>query len=334
MKPAIALLLATAMLAGCSTVGDLFSKTGQVLWNPSIQVGSADEQPTQIALSLYASPNVNPNPLSDVAAVSAEQILDLEGQGPFAVNLHSASKEELIEHLRALVDHFESEHGNVFGALAERQRVAIPGLMVDEYAPPLTLGKSQPETLFAGYATSRWPRPANWLLRQGQAGPVSQDAEPASSAGLDLGQYGHGPVLTGAAEARATPSSSTPVRFRVLQLKDDSLLENADPELLRSAPDKALGSTLLVSDDYILSPGQFKFIEFADVDEKARYIAVVADFHDPNAERWHDVFRIEPRGRKYPLMVMLQGSRVAITDERYRPASDSAGASPHARTYR
>ena len=270
MKHVIALLLAATVLAGCSSVGNVFKKTGQVLMDPSIQVGSADDQPTQVALSLYASADVNPNPVSCAAAGPMDDrepaLVGLEEQGPFAVNLHSASKDELVAHLQALLGHLEPGTTSSSGALAVRQRLAIPGLVVDEQAPPLTLGKSQPETLFAGTATARRPVPSTWMLRQ--------------------------------------------------------------------APEKALGSTLLASDDYILVPGQFKLIEFAAVDEHARYIAVVADFHAPNAERWHDVFRIEPRGRKYPLLVMLQGSRVAITDESYRPVRSPVCTGPQASNYR
>ena len=339
MKHVVALLLAVTVLAGCSSVGNVFKKTGQVLMDPSIQVGSADDQPTQVALSLYASADVNPNPVS-CAAVAAMDDLEpalagLEEQGPFALNLRSASKDELVAHLQALLGQLEHGSADSFGALAVRQRLAIPGLVVDEQAPPLTLGKSQPETLFTGTATARRPVPSTWMLRQGPVSPTGEEAAWVTAAGSpELGQYGRGTGLTRAPEVRATPGNATPIGFRVLQLKDDSMLENADPERLRKAPKKALGSTLLASDDYILVPGQFKFIEFAAVDEDTRYIAVVADFHTPNAERWHDVFRIESRGRKYPLMVMLQGSRVAITDESYRPVRNPVCAGTQASNYR
>lgn len=339
MKHVIALLLAATVLAGCSSVGNVFRKTGQVLMDPSIQVGNADDQPTQVALSLYASADVNPNPVSCAAAGPVDDrepaLIGLEEQGPFAVNLQGASKDELVAHLQALLGHLEHGPTSSPGALAVPQRLAIPGLVVDEQAPPLTLGKSQPETLFAGTATARQPVPSTWMLRQGQVSSTDEETAWLRDRGSpELGQYGRGASLARAPEVRATPGNATPIGFRVLQLKDDSLLENADPERLRQAPDKALGSTLLASDDYILVPGQFKFIEFAAVDEDARYIAVVADFHAPNAERWHDVFRIEPRGRKYPLMVMLQGSRVAITDESYRPVRSPVCAGPQASNYR
>jgi len=339
MKNAIAILFAAILLTGCSTVGNVFKKTGQILKNPSIQVGAAEDQPTQVALSLFASPDVNPNPVSRPTGAPVEDteplVLAPEEEGPFAVSLHSASRNELIEHLRALLGHLQEEQTNSPSALAIRQRASIPGLIVDDQYPPLTLGKALPEDLFTKSVTSRGPYPANWTLRQMH--PLSgaeANQWPQVTRNPDLGQYSRGAGLAPAvADARAMPSMATPVAFRVLQLKDDSMLENADPELLRKNPKKALGSTFLASDDYALVPGQFKFIEFAAIEDKTRYIAVVADFHDPNAERWHDVFRIEPRGRKYPLMVVLQNTRVSITDESYRPAQDHVCTANHASTH-
>ena len=96
------------------------------------------------------------------------------------------------------------------------------------------------------------------------------------------------------------------------------MLENADLDLVSQNPKKALGSTFIAADDYTLAPGQFKFIEFSPVEDKARYVAVVAAFHDVNATRRYDVFRLEPRGRKYALLVTLQDTRVTITNEAYR----------------
>ena len=240
MRTAIALMLAATLLAGCSTVGNVFKKTGQVLMDPSVPVGAPQDQPSQIALSLYASADVNPNPVSS------------------------------------------------------------PVVAPTEVSEPMDLNAAM---------------------------------EDAHGSNLDLGQYNRAASIVPTPSARVATTTATPITFRVLQLKDDSLLENVAPELLQGNSKKALGSTLVASDDYMLAPGQFKFIEFAPIDENTRYIAVVAQFHDPNAERWHDVFRVESRGRKYPLMVMLQTTRVAITDERFRPAQADLCPAPPASTY-
>ncbi|MDF5981592.1 hypothetical protein P4056_08810 [Pseudomonas aeruginosa] len=91
MKLALSVLLLATMLSGCSTVGNVFKKTGQILMDPSIQVGSADDQPTQIALSLYANLDVNPNseslPLQIPVAEEGSMLSDGDTDGP----LRSAS---------------------------------------------------------------------------------------------------------------------------------------------------------------------------------------------------------------------------------------------------
>ncbi|HBL66041.1 MAG TPA: type VI secretion system lipoprotein TssJ, partial [Achromobacter sp.] len=112
--------------------------------------------------------------------------------------------------------------------------------------------------------------------------------------------------------------AATPIAFRVLQLKDDSLLLNADPEQLAKDLKKALGSTYISQDDYVLQPGQFKFIDFARIDKDTRYVAIVADFHDQNGAVWKQAFRLEPNGRRYALLMTLHGNRVGIVDESFR----------------
>ncbi len=54
-----ALMLGAALLtlAGCTTMG----KMADVAMNPDIQVGSNNDQPSTLGLSLVAEPDVNPN---------------------------------------------------------------------------------------------------------------------------------------------------------------------------------------------------------------------------------------------------------------------------------
>lgn len=327
MKHVIAVLFAATTLAGCGTVADMLVKTGQVLMDPSIQVGSDEDQPTYVALSLYASRDVNPNPVSLPSAPldeDAQADAPALEDGPMAVSLRGVSQGELIEHLVTLLRHLQQDSADSPNPFAVNQAVSAAHPRVDEPRPAVAVGATASDALLSGNARSRGPFPVTWMLRHGGTQP---DADAAASAQpmltLDLGQYGQGAGLPLAAGQRDAPAAATPIALRILQLKDDSLLEHADPALLRKDPKSALGSSFLASDDYILAPGQFKFIEFTVVDEKARYIAVVADFHDPSAERGHDVFRIESRGRKYPLMVIAKKTRVAIMDERHRAAQSN-----------
>ncbi|AZD86911.1 Type VI secretion lipoprotein/VasD [Pseudomonas chlororaphis subsp. aureofaciens] len=335
MRKAIAILCAGALLSGCSTVGNVLKKTGQVLMDPDIQVGTAEDQPTQIALSLYAGMGVNPNPVaeSDFEQESGEAL----DEGPFAINLHGNTREELVHNLRSLIEYLQDE-----GSATPTTGVGAKQPLIAETnrggkQTPFVFGPWLDSVSMTSATTTRAPFPPDWLLRQEGGSEQDSDTqlEPRASLSAEkmaLGQYREGLSLTSApvVETQAL-ASATPVAFRVIQLKDDSLLENADPNQVRSEPKKALGSTYLTSDDYLLVPGQFKFINYSALDEKTRYIAVVAAFHDPNAQRWYDVFRVEPRGRKYALLVTLQDTRVAITDESYRPTQATRYVSTQAR---
>ncbi|ULU26655.1 hypothetical protein [Dyella terrae] len=100
---ASALLLAAMSAASCSTLG--------------FHQKDADA-PTQVALSLYAAPNVNPNPdtLPPDTAASAMQTPEMTAvtvdtqakEGPYLVNLAGTSKAELAEKMKALLDYLQS----------------------------------------------------------------------------------------------------------------------------------------------------------------------------------------------------------------------------------
>lgn len=326
MKKAIALLCVGALLSGCSTVGNMLKKTGQVLMDPGIQVGTAEDQPTQVAMSLYAGMSVNPN---SVAEPENEPEPDVAlDNGPYAINLYSDTREELAHSLRTLLDHLQAQSDALPITIGTPNPPPTFELSLDSKQPPFVVDSEFDLSWRTGVAMSQTPFPAHWRLRQGGAArrPSPQPRVGAASAAHDvaLGQYREGVPLTPAAPpGPLSQVNATPIAFRVIQLKDDSLLENADPDLARRAPQKALGSTYITADDYLLVPGQFKFINYSELNDDTRYIAVVAAFHDPNAQRWYDVIQVEPRGRKYALLVTLQETRVAITDESYRPAQAS-----------
>lgn len=337
MRPTVALLCGAALLSGCSTVGNALTKTGQVLMDPGIQVGPPEDQPTQVALSLYAAKDVNPNPV-------AEPDVDPEPASPderaFTVNVHGESREDLVHSLHALLEHLHQEASPAQDS-EDGSSTSVRPAFTKVFKPRSIAVSPAFDRLRAdSVATSRAPFPVPWQLRQGEtaqgsasaAGDASGDTAGSHGEGVALGQYRDGvPLAPAAALAAQNHVNATPIAFRVIQLKDDSLLENADPDLVRSAPKKALGSTYITADDYMLAPGQFKFINYHDLDEDTHYVAVVAAFNAPNADRWYDIFRVEPRSRKYALLVTLQDTRVAITDEHYRPEKATQRARNRAR---
>lgn len=329
MRSAAGLLCAVALLSGCTTVGNVLTKTGQVLMDPGIQVGPPEDQPTQVALSLYAAKDVNPNPVAEPDVDPEPAALD---ERSFSVNVQGESREDLVHSLQTLLDHLHQE-ASAAAASEDGASTLVRSGFTKVFKPRSVAASPALDRLWAETeATSRAPFPVQWHLRlsaDAQDAPTAA-GDAASSHDMDvaLGQYRDGvPLAPAASLAAGDHVNATPIAFRVIQLKDDSLLENADPDLVRSAPKKALGSTYITADDYMLAPGQFKFINYHELDEDTHYVAVVAAFNAPDAQRWYDVFRVEPRSRKYALLVTLQDTRVAITDESYRPEK----AAPRAR---
>jgi len=131
-----------------------------------------------------------------------------------------------------------------------------------------------------------------------------------------LGAYdAQGVSLTTPWGSPALEHVATPIAFKVLQLTDDSLLVNASPEALAEDLKKTLGSTYIRADDYLLQPGQFKFIDLRALDEDTRFIAVIANYHSSDVGQWKQRLRVEPKGRQYAVLVQLDATQVSLKGE-------------------
>ncbi len=107
----------------------------------------------------------------------------------------------------------------------------------------------------------------------------------------------------------------TPLRFQILQLKDDSMLMSADHRQLQEDLEEALGTNYLAHDDFTLLPGQFKFYEPFEVEEDTRYIGIIAFYAEPNQAQWKKVVKIDAQGRDYHLLVQLMEREAALRKE-------------------
>lgn len=115
------------------------------------------------------------------------------------------------------------------------------------------------------------------------------------------------------------PHPPSSIAFKVLQLRDNSLLLDATYEQIEEDLDKALGTTLIRVDDYRLVPGQFKFIEHEEINERTRYIAVVARLGDNPQGSWKDAVRIQTRGYNHTVNVHFENNGVELRqDSEYR----------------
>ena len=110
-------------------------------------------------------------------------------------------------------------------------------------------------------------------------------------------------------------SGSTPIAFKVVQLRDDSLLLSADFQSIQDDLKGSLGQNYVSHEDYVLVPGQFKFVDFIDIDPKTRFIAIIADYNDIENATWKVVIKVDSKGSKYPLYVQLRKSDIVIRKE-------------------
>lgn len=108
---------------------------------------------------------------------------------------------------------------------------------------------------------------------------------------------------------------ASPIAVKVLQLRDDSLLLNSVYQQLELDPAKALRSTYIRGDDYLLSPGQFKFVPFEPIHADTRFIAVIADYRSLESATWQQVLRIAPRGRRIVLSLQVHDAQIELKEE-------------------
>lgn len=288
---------------------------------------------TQIGLGLYASPDVNPNPDSASADASTQGYVTQQpaaltvdpaaSGGPYLLNLKSTSKADLTTQLRSLLDYLQHEN-----KASDVQTLAARVQFNPDAAGSAGLGLDAPSPYYA-LGPQVVALPTQWNLPKGA--PVSRivnnpplplDVPGKSSGAPALGQYADSASVAlspdtpaAAPELRAV---ATPVTFKILQLKDDSVFLNAGYDQLAKDLKKSLGSTYVDDEDYVLQPGQYKYIDYSAISKKTRYIAVLANFHNQNGATWKQVLRLEQRGYRYALLVVFRDSEVSIVDEGYR----------------
>ncbi|MEZ1839628.1 type VI secretion system lipoprotein TssJ [Pseudomonas putida] len=115
--------------------------------------------------------------------------------------------------------------------------------------------------------------------------------------------------------AAASEQVATPMAIKILQLRDDSLLRNTVYQLLDQDPAAALRSTYIRADDYLLSPGQFKYIPFEAIHAETRFVAVIGDYRGHENASWRQVLRIPPRGHQIVLSVLVNDTHIVLKEE-------------------
>lgn len=161
--------------------------------------------------------------------------------------------------------------------------------------------------LLAGCASTREATGKAWQVIRDPSIPVGYPEDRPTLVDLSM-----------IAEPNVNPNldgDGTPLRFQVLQLKDDSMLMAADLDQLNLDLEAALGTNYLAHDDFTLLPGQWKFYEPFEVDEETRYVGLIAFYANPNEAEWKKVVKVQTRGEHYHLLIHLRDSEVELRKE-------------------
>ncbi|WP_194437806.1 type VI secretion system lipoprotein TssJ [Vibrio fluminensis] len=96
---------------------------------------------------------------------------------------------------------------------------------------------------------------------------------------------------------------ATPVEIQVFELEDDSMFMSADYDQLKADHKATLRSNYVNSYDYVLTPGQFKFVDTFEINESTNYIGVMAHFSDPDTSQWKKAVKVVNKSRQYHLLM-------------------------------
>jgi type VI secretion system protein VasD len=105
---------------------------------------------------------------------------------------------------------------------------------------------------------------------------------------------------------------ATPLEVQVFELEDDSMFLSAGFDQLIENAKKNLKSNYISHRDYVLVPGQFKFVDPFEVNKKTAYIGVMARFANPNRSDWKKVVRVLPTDKQYHLLIYLNDQSVQL----------------------
>ncbi|EBX8629346.1 type VI secretion system lipoprotein TssJ [Salmonella enterica] len=109
---------------------------------------------------------------------------------------------------------------------------------------------------------------------------------------------------------------AAPVDVQFIYLSDDSKLQAADYDLIATTPlDTALGKNYLDHQDFNLLPDTMKTLPPVKLDEKTRFIGVVAYFSDDQTTQWKQIEPVASTGHHYRLLVHVRESSIEMKKE-------------------
>ncbi|MEZ9177986.1 type VI secretion system lipoprotein TssJ [Vibrio kanaloae] len=105
---------------------------------------------------------------------------------------------------------------------------------------------------------------------------------------------------------------ASPVEIQVFELVDDSMFMSSSYDQLKTDGKKALKSNFVKSYDYVLMPGQFKFVNPIEINTETNYIGIMAHFSDIELSEWKKAIKVQNKGREYHLLMLLDEYDVTL----------------------
>lgn len=105
---------------------------------------------------------------------------------------------------------------------------------------------------------------------------------------------------------------AAPISVQVFELADDSMFMSADYDQIKADYEGTLRSNFVKNYDYVLTPGQFKFVNAFEVDEDTNYIGVMAHFSEPDLSEWKKAVKVLNKGREYHLLMYFKDYDVKL----------------------
>lgn len=109
--------------------------------------------------------------------------------------------------------------------------------------------------------------------------------------------------------------TATPIQVQVLYLTEDSkLLESYYEQFTEEKLEDILGKNYLDHQDYSITPDQYKVIPNITLNEKNRYLGVIAYYSEPEKAQWRKVIKLDGMGHNYHVLIYLRKLEVEIKE--------------------
>ena len=294
----ILLVFAFVLTSGCANPIKIIKKTIKVVADPDIRIGDLEEQPTEISISIMAGDDINPNAYTSIDDLESTPDQDAESDSQVISDPEATSDSEAPSVSQAEP---EPVPGSVAESAESAESAEPEPEQLTEQLPEHDQEKNEFIQLLDEYQ-SRLLAKIDSLVSENNPAVPSGSLQGGQAACTD----------TRAQELQGEP---TPLKIILFQLTDISIFNSLDYDALFQNAKKSLGQSYVASQEYVIEPGQFKYIDGFLVEDKTLFLALAAFFNQHSDAIWKSSLKIIPKGEQYPLAIILQGNKAYLKKE-------------------